>query len=91
MNFTSDIKKEIISRSLAKKRTAEEAIAAKKAALSAFIRTSGELRISNFMLWQTAYGEFYFKKCLWPDFNEKELVKAIYSYQKRKRRFGKVE
>ena len=54
------------------------------------IRTSGELRISNFMLWQTAYSEFYFTKCLWPDFNEKELVKAIASFQKRKRRFGQI-
>ena len=55
------------------------------------IRTSGELRLSNFLLWQTAYSEFYFTKCLWPDFKEKELVKAILSYQKRKRRFGRVE
>ena len=52
------------------------------------IRTSGELRISNFLLWQNAYAEFYFTKCLWPDFNKKELYKAIVSYQKRKRRFG---
>ena len=55
------------------------------------IRTSGELRISNFLLWQTAYSEFYFTKCLWPDFNEKQLLKAIISYQNRKRRFGRVE
>lgn len=54
------------------------------------IRTSGELRISNFMLWQAAYSEFYFTKCLWPDFNDKELVKAILSFQKRKRRFGRI-
>lgn len=52
------------------------------------IRTSGELRISNFLLWQTAYAEFYFTKCLWPDFKEKELLKAIKSFQGRKRRFG---
>ena len=52
------------------------------------IRTSGELRVSNFLLWQLAYAEFYFTKCLWPDFNKKELVKAISSFQKRKRRFG---
>lgn len=52
------------------------------------IRTSGELRVSNFLLWQMAYAEFYFTKCLWPDFNEKELLKAISSFQKRKRRFG---
>lgn len=54
------------------------------------IRTSGELRISNFMLWQAAYSEFYFTKCLWPDFSDKELVKAILSFQKRKRRFGRI-
>lgn len=54
------------------------------------IRTSGELRVSNFLLWQMAYAEFYFTKCLWPDFNEKELMKAIKSFNKRKRRFGGV-
>ena len=52
------------------------------------IRTSGELRISNFLLWQLAYAEFYFTKCFWPDFNKNELLKAIGSFQKRKRRFG---
>ena len=52
------------------------------------IRTSGELRVSNFLLWQMAYAEFYFTKCLWPDFNVKELYKAIKSFNKRKRRFG---
>ena len=52
------------------------------------IRTSGELRISNFLLWQLAYAEFYFTKCLWPDFDRKELFKAISSFQKRNRRFG---
>ena len=52
------------------------------------IRTSGELRVSNFLLWQMAYAEFYFTKCLWPDFNEKELYRAIKSFNKRKRRFG---
>ena len=52
------------------------------------IRTSGELRISNFMLWQTAYAEFYFTKCLWPNFNKKELIKAVASFQKRNRRYG---
>ena len=55
------------------------------------IRTSGELRISNFMLWQAAYTEFYFTKCLWPDFNKKELYKALASFQKRNRRFGGIE
>lgn len=52
------------------------------------IRTSGEERISNFMLWQNAYSEFYFSQVLWPDFNEQALEQAIGVYQKRHRRFG---
>lgn len=52
------------------------------------IRTSGEYRISNFLLWQMAYTEMYFTKVLWPDFTKEELYKAIASYQKRERRFG---
>lgn len=56
--------------------------------LDLLIRTSGELRISNFLLLQLAYSELYFTDCLWPDFNEEELKKAILSYQSRKRRFG---
>ena len=55
------------------------------------IRTSGEYRISNFMLWQMAYAEFYFTDVLWPDFNEEEMDKAIESYNKRDRRFGGVK
>ncbi|OGT97296.1 MAG: di-trans,poly-cis-decaprenylcistransferase [Gammaproteobacteria bacterium RIFOXYB2_FULL_38_6] len=54
------------------------------------IRTSGEERISNFMLWQCAYTEFYFSKLFWPDFDEKELDKAIAVFLKRQRRFGKT-
>ncbi len=54
------------------------------------IRTSGEQRISNFLLWQIAYAELYFTDVLWPDFSEEELYKAILSYQKRERRFGKT-
>ena len=52
------------------------------------IRPSGELRTSNFLLWQSAYAEYYFTDVLWPDFDETELDKAIASYQKRERRFG---
>ncbi|HOC59749.1 MAG TPA: isoprenyl transferase [Smithellaceae bacterium] len=52
------------------------------------IRTSGEYRISNFLLWQLAYTELYFTDVLWPDFNKEELLKAIAAYQKRERRFG---
>ncbi len=54
------------------------------------IRTSGEHRISNFLLWQIAYAELYFTEVLWPDFKENELYEAIISYQKRERRFGKT-
>ena len=54
------------------------------------IRTSGELRISNYMLWELAYTELYFTDVLWPDFNEEEFLKALYSYQFRERRFGSV-
>jgi undecaprenyl diphosphate synthase len=54
------------------------------------IRTSGELRISNFLLWQIAYTELYITKTLWPDFRKEDLYEAIYSYQHRERRFGKV-
>ena len=54
------------------------------------IRTSGEYRISNFLLWQLAYSELYFTDCLWPEFTEEEFYKAIADYQKRERRFGKT-
>lgn len=54
------------------------------------IRTSGEMRISNFLLWQLAYSELYITDAFWPDFRRDELYKAIQSYQKRERRFGKV-
>ncbi|WP_035674224.1 isoprenyl transferase [Flavobacterium sp. 83] len=54
------------------------------------IRTSGEHRISNFLLWQIAYAELYFTDILWPDFKEQDLYEAIISYQKRERRFGKT-
>ena len=55
------------------------------------IRTSGEQRISNFLLWQLAYTEFYFADCHWPDFNKEELLKAIESYNARDRRFGNAK
>lgn len=54
------------------------------------IRTSGEFRLSNFMLWQCAYAELYFTDTYWPDFDTQELDKALASYQKRERRFGKT-
>lgn len=55
------------------------------------VRTSGEMRISNFLLWQIAYSEIYVTDTYWPDFNKDELIKAIESYQKRDRRFGGVK
>jgi len=54
------------------------------------IRTSGEMRISNFLLWQAAYSEFYFTDTLWPDFSKDEFLLAIQDYQRRERRFGAV-
>lgn len=54
------------------------------------IRPSGEIRVSNFLLWQSAYAEYYFTDVLWPDFNEKELDRAIAAYSRRNRRFGGV-
>ncbi|HEY1045670.1 MAG TPA: isoprenyl transferase [Bacteroidia bacterium] len=54
------------------------------------IRTSGEFRISNFMLWELAYGEFYFTDIYWPEFDQEAFYKAILDYQKRERRFGKT-
>jgi undecaprenyl diphosphate synthase len=59
--------------------------------LDLLIRTSGELRISNFLLWQLAYSELYFAKVHWPAFNKKELLKALDDFQKRNRRFGGVK
>ncbi|MDO5041700.1 MAG: polyprenyl diphosphate synthase, partial [Peptoniphilus sp.] len=56
--------------------------------LDLLIRPSGEMRLSNFMLYQSAYTEFYFSNILWPDFTEEELYKAIIDYQNRDRRFG---
>ncbi len=54
------------------------------------IRTSGEQRLSNFLIWQAAYSEFYFTSTLWPDFTEDEFTEAILDFQKRQRRFGKI-
>ena len=54
------------------------------------IRTSGELRISNFLLWQLAYTELYFTEKLWPDFGKEDFYKAVADFQKRERRYGKT-
>lgn len=55
------------------------------------IRTSGEQRLSNFLMWQLSYAEFYFADCYWPDFNRDELIKAIEDFTSRDRRYGKVD
>ena len=55
------------------------------------IRTSGEQRISNYLLWQIAYSELYFTPCYWPDFNKEELIKAIVEYNNRDRRYGNAK
>ena len=55
-----------------------------------FIRTGGEMRMSNFLLWQLAYTEFYFCDCLWPDFSETEMSAALAEYSRRQRRYGKT-
>lgn len=55
------------------------------------IRTSGEQRLSNFLLWQSAYSELYFTPTLWPDFTKEELLESIYEYQMRDRRFGNID
>ena len=54
------------------------------------VRTSGELRISNFLLWQAAYAEFYMTECLWPDFRGPQLRAAVEAYAQRERRFGGI-
>jgi undecaprenyl diphosphate synthase len=59
--------------------------------LDLLVRTSGELRISNFMLWQAAYSEIYVTETLWPDFRRADLLEAIVDYQRRDRRFGGLQ
>jgi undecaprenyl diphosphate synthase len=54
------------------------------------IRTGGEYRVSNFLLWQLAYAELYITKVLWPDFREPQFIEALCEYQQRERRFGKT-
>ena len=54
------------------------------------IRTAGEKRLSNFLVWQSAYAEYYYSECFWPDFDEPQINKAIQSYQTRKRKFGSL-
>lgn len=70
---------------------AENLYTAGQPELDLIIRTGGEIRLSNFLLYQAAYAELYFTDVLWPDFDEAEFDKAIENYSKRKRRYGKVE
>ncbi len=58
--------------------------------LDLFIRTGGEMRLSNFLLWQTAYAEYYSTPIYWPDFDEAELEKALIAYSQRTRKFGRL-
>lgn len=76
-----DISQDVISRHLATSRLPDPDL---------IVRTSGELRLSNFLLWQAAYSELYVTDTFWPDFRRDELYKAIESFQQRERRFGKI-
>jgi len=78
---TDDIDTDLISSNLATKNIPDPEL---------LIRTSGEMRISNFLLWQIAYTELYFTNKLWPDFRKEDLQRAIDSYNQRERRFGKI-
>lgn len=77
----NDINEELISNTLATKHFPDPDL---------MIRTSGEQRISNYLLWELAYSEFYFTDVLWPDFRKEHLYEAIINYQQRERRFGKT-
>ncbi len=79
---SSDVTEELIGNSLATSGIPDPEL---------LIRTSGEQRISNYLLWQIAYSELYFTETFWPDFRKENFFKAIYSYQQRHRRFGKTE
>ena len=78
----SDIDDEMISKSMSTRNIVDPDLV---------IRTSGEQRLSNFLLWEVAYSEFYFVDSHWPDFDEKALQEAVYNYQSRDRRFGNVK
>ncbi|MGQ9621814.1 MAG: isoprenyl transferase [Bacteroidales bacterium] len=90
-NFAEDIKKGIIDTSLDDENFFEKYLSTAGIPDPEFmIRTSGEMRISNFLLWQMAYTELYFTDILWPDFRKENFYEAIINYQKRERRFGKT-
>ncbi len=83
-------KGELSSQDITEEKIAQEMQTAGMPDPELLIRTSGEQRLSNFLLWQTAYTEFYFTDVLWPDFREDDLYKAVLDYQNRERRFGQV-
>ena len=92
---TQDIAKDIASGAIKAEEITEELISGYMCTKNIpdpelLIRTSGEYRISNFLLWQIAYSELYFTEVLWPDFQKEDLYKAIVNYQSRERRFGKT-
>jgi undecaprenyl diphosphate synthase len=89
-----DAVREIVTEGISAEEITEETISqhiyeAGQPDLDLVVRTSGEKRLSGFMLWQSTYAELYFTDTLWPDFNEEELVKALNYYAERKRNFGK--
>ena len=91
-----DAVKRLVDEGVPADRVDEEAIAARLYAPEhpdpdLLIRTGGEMRISNFLLWQSAYTELWFTPVFWPDFNREHLYEAIRDYQKRDRRFGRIE
>lgn len=88
--------RQAMAQGLAPDQLTEEALAARMSLAYApdpdlFIRTGGELRVSNYLLWQIAYAEFHFTDCLWPDFDESEVDRALAAYAGRDRRFGGVK
>lgn len=92
---TKKIAKEVLDKTLAIDEIDETIISKNLSTASMpepelLIRTSGEYRISNFMLWELAYGEFYFTDVFWPEFDQNAFYKAVLDYQKRERRFGKT-
>ena len=95
VNVIKNISKKIVNKQLAIEEISEKIINNHLYTFSLpnvdfLIRTSGEKRISNFLLWQIAYAEMYFTDTLWPDFKKEDYLKAILDYQKRERRFGKT-
>lgn len=90
-SIAADVKKGILDENSITEQTVNQYLATKAMPdLDLLIRTGGDFRISNFMLWQAAYAELYFTDTFWPDFGEENLYEAILSFQKRERRFGKI-